>query len=442
MTLFNVTVTNNNMNTEWIKKLQTPIALVGLGKSGKAAYQLLLAVGFSEKVILTYDDKDASAGFSNGDLLASRNPKTLVVSPGFPLKTPWIEKLIQSGCFLTSEISLAASIITTEKIIGVTGSIGKSTVVSLIGEALLSDDPNTFIGGNLGTPFCQYALDLLKERKKANWIVLELSSYQLENCAGLKLLYSAITYLSPNHLERYDSLEEYYNTKIKIISLTSKKCVLNSTSEDILKMFAGETHSILFTNSSKVPKLLLDHVNLIGKHNKDNFAVAYEIIKLCGLTNENAGILAMQKYKGLSHRLENVGTRNGVTYINDSKATAIDSVLVATYGCLENLSTNNLLYLLLGGKDKNLPWEDLAILKTDARIRFVFFGQCGKEISYRADLGGPYFTKLGKAVEYCKKTAVINDVVLLSPGGTSLDEFKNFEERGDYFRKLINQQND
>lgn len=428
------------MNTQWIKKLQTPIALVGLGKSGKAAGQLLLSVGFSNKDILTYDDKDSTAQFKNSNELLSKNPKTVIVSPGFPLQTPWLQKLVSSGCHLTSEISLAASMITSEQIIGVTGSVGKSTVVSLIGQAFHADDPNAFVGGNLGTPFCQYALNLLQGKEKARWIALELSSYQLENCQGLKLSNSAITYLSANHLERYGSLDEYYQTKIKIAKLTQGKCVLNSRSQDILKNLPKDNNRFIFTNSDNLPLNLLKDISLIGPHNKDNFAVAYEIIRLCGLSD--AATKAMEKYTGLPHRLETVGVFNKVIYINDSKATAIDSVQVATSGCLEKLSQTNHLYLLLGGKDKNLPWENLATLKIESRIRFVFFGECGKEISYQADLGGPYFEKLGLAVEYCKLHARPNDIVLLSPGGTSLDEFKNFEERGNYFRKLVSPQND
>ena len=280
MTLINVTAINNTMNTEWIKKLKTPIALVGLGKSGKAAYRLLKFVGFSENEIFTFDEKDSAAEFSEPEKLIEHKPKTVVVSPGFPLKTPWLVKLVNSGCFLTSEISLAASLISTESIIGVTGSIGKSTVVSLIGEAMLVDDPSAFVGGNLGIPFCQYAFEILSGRKKAKWIVLELSSYQLENCAGLKLLHSVITYLSPNHLERYNSLDEYYQTKIKIISMTSGKCILNSKSEDINKYISNNKDHLVFTNSEQIPADLKKTIYLIGRHNKDNFSLALEIAKV------------------------------------------------------------------------------------------------------------------------------------------------------------------
>jgi UDP-N-acetylmuramoylalanine--D-glutamate ligase len=145
----------------------------------------------------------------------------------------------------------------------------------------------------------------------------------------------------------------------------------------------------------------------------------------------------MTQYKGLAHRLEHVATLNGVTYINDSKATAMDSVLVASKGCLEGISGESKLLLLLGGKDKNLPWEQLSVLSSNEAVTPVFFGQCGQLAKAKSELTGEYFEHLGSAVHYAMKRAKSGDVVLLSPGGTSLDEFKNFEERGDFFKTLV-----
>lgn len=422
------------MNTEWVKKLRTPIALVGLGKSGKSAYNFLIKMGFSDKDLITYDDKDSSALFTKSELLIEKSPNTLVISPGYPLKKEWIKQLANSGAFITSEISLASSVLTTEKVVGVTGSIGKSTVTSLIGEAFKVADPNAFVGGNLGIPFCEYAIKILTGGNKAKWIALELSSYQLENCKLLKLEHSAITYLSPNHLERYSTLEEYYQTKLGILEITQGKCVINGTSLDTVKLTKQFADKIVQAHATH------DQINLIGPHNRDNYAVALELTKLCKL--QDPSIQAMKKYAGLSHRLEKVGTFKGITYINDSKATATDSVQVAVKGCLESLPKHNCLYLLLGGRDKKLPWEELATLKIDSRLRFVFFGECGKEISYQADLAGPYFLTLKEATQHCKLHARAGDTVLLSPGGTSLDEFKNFEERGNFFKQLVSLQND
>lgn len=424
----------NNLN--WSKNLKTPIAIIGLGKSGRSAYNFLLNLGYSKENLVTYDQTDSNAQFNNFNDLVKKNPQTLVVSPGVALSTDWINTLVANGAELTSEISLATSVLTTEKIIGITGSVGKSTVTSILGKGALIMDEHAFVGGNLGTPFCDYALKIISGEKKANWIILELSSYQLENCNNLQLHGSAVTFLSSNHLERYKDLEEYYKTKMKITEITKDFCVFNKSSKDAVvysqfsKCPAVLTHAIDFFN-----KELLSEVKLIGSHNKDNFSIAAEVAHLCEWSQQS--FIAMAEFKGLSHRLEYVANIKGVQFINDSKATSMDSVIVASTACLENLNTQNILYVLIGGKDKNLPWEELQIFKSNKNIKCVFFGACGIIAKTKSQLEGDYFTMLGNAIEYCQKKSTQGDIILLSPGGTSLDEFKNFEERGDYFKRLV-----
>lgn len=424
------------MNISWVQNLKKPIAIVGLGKSGKSALAFLKKIGFNDSDLITFDEKDSSAQIHKFTDLIKSNPNTLVVSPGVPLKTPALQKMIEDGAFLTSEIALAASVLTTEKLIGITGSVGKSTVTSLLGEAAQVADENAFIGGNLGLPFCEYATALLNNRKKAQWIVLELSSYQLENMGSLQLEYSAITYLSPNHLERYKNLQEYYETKMKITNITKDVCVFNQRSTDAVEYSKKSVCQSVLTDAEHFQdKNLLRHISLIGAHNKDNFAVAAELVQLCGWAYES--VKAMATYRGLQHRLEFVAEVKGVKYVNDSKATAMDSVLVAVQGCLERVAPNRKLFLLLGGKDKNLPWHELAILHQHNNIICIFFGACGQLAQSKAKLEGPYFESLGSAIEFCQAQAITGDTVLLSPGGTSLDQFKNFEERGDFFKRLV-----
>lgn len=424
------------MNISWVKNLPKPVAIIGLGKSGLAALEFLKTIGFTESDLVTYDAKDPSAQVSQHHALTALKPKTIVVSPGVPLQSDWIQKLITEGAFLTSEIALAASVLTTEKVIGVTGSVGKSTVTSLLGEGAQTIDPYCFVGGNLGLPFCEYATRILRDGPKAEWVVLELSSYQLENFGPLKLDYSAITFLSANHLERYKNLEEYYKTKMKITEITKDVCVFNQNSSDAVEYSKKSSCQVLLTDRQHFSdKQLLSEVALIGAHNKDNFCVAAEIAKLCGWSYQS--FKAMAQYRGLRHRLEFVAEVRGVKYVNDSKATAMDSVLVAVKGCLEKVAPNRKLYLLLGGKDKNLPWEKLNTLEQDNNISFVFFGLCGSLAQSKSKLSGPCYDSLGSAIEYCQSQATSGDTVLLSPGGTSLDQFKNFEERGDFFKRLV-----
>lgn len=424
------------MSQTSLKNLKTPIAIVGLGKSGNSALNLLKAAGFSDSDLLTYDDKDPAAQFCQAADIIAKNPQTLVVSPGVPLVTAWIQNLLKGGAHLTSEISLTAGLLTTEKVIGITGSVGKSTVTSILGVGAVADDENSFVGGNLGTPFCQYGLSLLAGKTPAKWVILELSSYQLENCKGLDLDYSAITFLSPNHLERYENLEQYYHTKLKITAITKSLCVINQSSTDAVQFSKMSSCPVKLVNAkNNLSDEQVEKIALIGQHNHDNFAVAQELGKAAGF--KATSLEHMYQFKGLAHRLENIGVVNGVTYVNDSKATAMDSVLVATEGCLEKVSEKNALHLLLGGKDKNLPWEQLTILKDEKRIQFVFFGACGDLAKEKSKLTGPSFKSLNAALDYVLTVEKPGDIVLLSPGGTSLDEFKNFEDRGHFFTKKV-----
>ncbi len=422
--------------SNWIKNLPTPIAIIGLGKSGLSALGLLKATGIKDSDVLTFDHIDSSAQWSNPSDLMAANPRTLVVSPGVSLSSDWLQLLIKTGVVLTSEISLATAFLTTEKIIGVTGSVGKSTVVSLLGAGAKAQDPNFFMGGNLGTPFCDYALRLVKNGPVAKWVILELSSYQLENCSHLKLDFSAITFLSANHLERYPDLLSYYKTKLAITALTKYNCIINSSSADAVKYSSLATCPIQFVNAnSSLSQDKREEIALIGRHNHDNFAVAKVLALAAGWSAK--AIQEMAAFPGLSHRLEDVGTYHGIRFVNDSKATALDSVRVAVDGCLEKISAPHFLFLLIGGKDKNLPWADLAFFKNNPRLQVVFFGSCGALAKNQSGLSGLVFESLGGAIEHCLTTARAEDTVLLSPGGTSLDEFKNFEERGNYFKAKV-----
>ncbi len=424
------------VNTAWIKNLKTPIAVIGLGKSGKSAVALLQAVGFSDSDIFTYDDKDPTAQISDPENLILKNPKTVVVSPGVPLSLVWIQKLIKQGSFLTSEVSLAASVISTENLIGVTGSVGKSTVVSILAAGAKYVDPHCFIGGNLGVPFCDYALHILNGNPRATWIVLELSSYQLENCKGLSLKFSAVTFLSENHLERYATVDSYYKTKLVITTITENLCVFNQNSRDCLAY--SEYSKCAYYLASGAKDLLppeREKIQLVGIHNQDNFAIARKMAQLSEWPL--AALEKMYQFSGLSHRLETIGTFKGVLFINDSKATALDSVLVAVKACLEKVVKPGNLHLLLGGKDKNLPWHQLSVLANDSRIKFNFFGACGGDAQAKSHLHGLVHPTLKVALSQCLHSAQVGDTVLLSPGGTSLDEFNNFEHRGEFFRNTV-----
>lgn len=426
---------------EFIKNLKTPIAIVGMGKSGEAARRLLLLAGYAPESILTFDGKLESAHFRDPQaLMAQGAPRTLVVSPGVPLASPWIQQAQQNGVTITSELSLACATLENEKLIGVTGSVGKSTTVSILGAGLQAFSKTGFVGGNLGTPFADYAADVLEEKRpRADWVILELSSYQLENCDGLNLDYSAITYFTSNHLERYDDLEHYYQTKWKILSLTKNALLLNHEGGDLVEYFRRNGSSpqvqVISRKDLSLVNLHLEKAELIGQHNQDNLALASSLALAAGWPT--SAIEGMKSFKGLAHRLESVGTFKGVRFINDSKATAMDSVLIAATAAHDTLQRAGKLWLMLGGRDKNLPWQDLKSLESLQNTEFVFFGECRQVAQNKSTLPGKSCASMQEAMEFILSQAKPADTVLLSPGGTSLDAFKSFEDRGNVFKELV-----
>lgn len=419
-------------------KIAVPIAIVGMGITGEATLRLLQVLGYSRQDILTFD-RAAGADVQDPELLLQKNIRTMIVSPGVPLATDWIQKFRHDGGYLLSELSIAFAHLQDEKIIAVTGSLGKSTTTSMIGEGALTVDPHAFIGGNLGTPLAVYVADVLEnKRPRAQYVVLELSSYQLENFPNLKSEVSVFTFLSPNHLERYPNLQSYYLTKLQLIEMTTGLVIANKKGGD-LSAKISDTGSIPIVWTDQTDDLLksaaFSVVNTVGAHNRDNLSLAAHVGKY--FQWPDSALKAMAEFHGLGHRLESCGRRRETLFINDSKATTMDSVLQAVHSVLPEVGDEAKLHLMVGGKDKNLPWENLQILNNIQKLSPLFFGECGEMARTKSGLRGPYYKTLKLALEALPASIRANDVVLLSPGGTSLDEFKNFEERGNYFKNFV-----
>lgn len=426
--------------TNFILGLPKPIAIVGMGLSGESAYRLLLAAGIDRQTIYTYDAK-SPADFQNHLDLIAKNPKTLVVSPGVPLKSSWIQDLVKSGCFLTSEISLGASIFTTEKVVGITGSLGKSTTTAILGEIFKSVSPHSFAGGNLGFPLCDYAHGVLLGAPRAPYIALELSSYQLENSDLLKVDHSILTYLSPNHLERYDGLKHYYETKLNLLKMCTGVNIVNAHGGDAESFVKNSGLPFVLTSKDDAfvrKSLSVEQSKLLGDHNLDNLALA--VRAAIALSIDPIHFAAALKFCGLPHRLEFVGTVHQIHFVNDSKATALDSVLTAVESVLQRLDTKAKVFLLIGGRDKNLPWSTIQFLSQKSNVIPLLFGECREKIG-SVFPQAPQFPHLKEAIDHAIYSATANDFVLLSPGGTSMDEFKNFEERGRFFVNHIKLRN-
>jgi len=428
-----------------VPTLASPVVLVGLGISNVSVRRLLEHVGTPSSEILSFDDKGSDGAISSPDELVRRGVRTLVVSPGYPLSKPWIADMRKRGVAVTSEIDYAARFLENEKVVAITGSLGKSTTTSLIGEGLRASGRPYFFGGNLGFPLADYVLGCLKgDRARADFVALELSSFQLECAENLPMYLSVISYFCSNHLERYDSLEHYYDTKRIVLDRVQERCFTNAASPELHGYL--ERRGLLKNpkvTEVKTPQSLLsradfDHKALVGEHNCENIAVAAEVLNALGIWTP-AVKQALLAFPGLAHRMERVEIGAGKPlFINDSKATALESVLTAIHSVLEDPAfkkvSNRKLVCLVGGRDKKHPWEKLQELQSKAAsLEMVFFGECADDAFRRSGLAGTSYKTLRAALEACRSHVSDESWVLLSPGGTSLDEFKNFEDRGRKF---------
>ncbi len=429
------------MTSAFFSDLPLPCAIVGMGVTGTAVKKLLEAAGVSNKSILTFDHNSVEAQFhSSAELLTQGQPKSLIVSPGVPLQSSWIMEAKKTGIFITSELSLASRLLTTESLIAITGSVGKSTTTCLLNAVLEQFCSSFFVGGNLGTPLAIYAMEVLqKKRPRAERVVLELSSYQLENFPELNADHSILTYLTANHLERYNSKHDYFETKWVIEKQTQKSLILNSNGGELQSWLQKREPRLPWIWTNRQDPLMAQHsltqCELLGSHNLDNIAMAAQLIDQAGWPE--AAFEGLKKFPGLPHRVENLGVHGGVRYINDSKATTMESVKIAVQSVLESLNHHQkTLHLLLGGRDKNLPWEELSTMRMNPYIQTYFFGECREKAKYLSQLGGSMSVTMLEALKLAQKKAQWGDAILLSPGGTSLDEFKNFEHRGEIFRSF------
>lgn len=425
-------------------QLPTPIAIIGMGKSGTAVTKLLLQNPYLPSMIVTFDSSVTETPFthlphetSSTSLFQKHRPRTLVVSPGIPLSLDWICEFERSGGLVTSELEISLDRLHYEKVVAITGSIGKSTSISLLDVALKAFDPDHFTGGNLGVPLAEYCADRVSGRRPAQIVALEISSFQLERSRNLSAVCSAITSLVPNHLERYESLAAYYETKWALVDHTTGSCFLNHNSPDLRQLAAEKKSSKVqwVSPSSDVISMYgLQHNQLIGRHNLENLAIAASLARELGISTR--AILSMASFRGLPHRLENLGLRMGVQFVNDSKATTIESVAQALQSCLAEFPGKKI-HLLIGGRDKNLPWENLRPHLNSQFVSVVGFGEIGPKLKNFWDFEVGIFPSLFSAMQSLRQITTSGEVVLLSPGGTSQDEFGNFEERGTFFKTKV-----
>jgi UDP-N-acetylmuramoylalanine--D-glutamate ligase len=398
----------------------------------------------------------------------------LCLSGGVPLTLPIVREAMKRGIPLTNDTQIFMEVVPC-KTIGITGSAGKTTTTTLVGDMAkrntqnakrntqhakrnTQNAKNVFVGGNIGDPLLNYVDDM----KPGDLAILEISSFQLEQMT-ISPNIAAILNITPNHLDRHGTMEAYTAAKARILQFQSgndtavlgrddagawnlrskvKGRLLTFSLCDLDEGLDGAyLHDGLLNlrdGNAYLPLLMREKIRLRGDHNVSNVLAAFAIGHAAGFTLD-AMLEAVEEFRGVAHRLEFVRELRGVRWYNDSIATAPERSMAAIR------SFDEPIVLLLGGRDKDLPWDGLAALVHERVDRVVLFGEAAEKINFalRSSKVGERSVDIHRAKnlkEAIVKAAQIareGDIVLLSPGGTSFDEFRDFEERGATFRKWV-----
>lgn len=382
----------------------------------------------------------------------------LCLSGGVPLTLPIVAEAIKRGIPLSNDSQIFMEVVPC-KTIGITGSAGKTTTTTLVGNmAKLAKGDRAFVGGNIGDPLINYVDEMTAE----DIAILELSSFQLDQMT-ISPNIAAILNITPNHLDRHGTMEAYASAKARILDFQSasdtailgrddkgawslrdrvKGKLMTFSLQDLEDGLNGTYYHhdgllSLRDGFAYVPLMLREKVQLRGDHNVANVLAAFAIGHAAGFTLD-AMLEAVEDFRGVSHRLELVRELRGVRWYNDAIATAPERAAAAVHAFDEPI------VLMLGGRDKNLPWGDLAKLILERVDHVVVFGEAGemiqKTVNAVAGEGSVDIRRaqtLKEAVTLAAEVASPGDVVLLSPGCTSFDEFKDFAERGESFRKWV-----
>ena len=442
------------------------VLVVGLGKSGLAAALFLRRRGAQ----VTVSDvrsaealaRDIPALLEEGimvetgghGLLTFRRQDLIVVSPGVPLDTPELVQVRNFGLPVIGELELAARFLK-GRLMAITGSNGKTTTTSLLGEILEAAGLPTLVGGNIGVP----VVALIDESTENSWSVLEVSSFQLETTDQFHPDIAVILNITPDHLDRHGTFENYALAKERIFAAqtTADSLVLNA---DNVRASAAAARSAApvywFSLERRVPQgawvedgfvvfraakgtaeervISLNSIPLKGEHNVENVLAAVCAARLAGAPAESIR-MAVEKFKAVEHRLEYVATLNGVEFYNDSKATNVDATAKAIAAFPAGI------HLILGGKDKNSDYTQLSQLLRE-RVRAVYtIGSAAAKIESHLRGVVPLHSceTLQKAVQAAASAAHPGEVVLLAPACSSFDQFESYEHRGRVFKEIVNE---
>ncbi|WP_066717882.1 UDP-N-acetylmuramoyl-L-alanine--D-glutamate ligase [Clostridium sp. Marseille-P299] len=441
------------------------ILVVGTGISGISAVNLLI----SERAnIILYDSKEGQGEAAlreklpkefNGQIILGELPKEVmktielvVLSPGVPTDLDYINELRENGVPIWGEIELGYQF-SKGKIVAITGTNGKTTTTTLVGEIMKTYFEDVFVVGNIGIPYTS----MVKKTTKDSVTVAEMSSFQLETIHNFVPNVSAILNITPDHLDRHHTMEAYINAKANIMMNQGENetCVLNYEDKELRKIGELAKANILwFSSQRKLEKgiyLLNDNIiykndnsettvcnihdlKIFGRHNYENVMAAVGMSIAMGIPMSFI-YKALVEFKGVEHRIEYVATKQGVQYYNDSKGTNPDASIQA----VKAMRTKTL--LIGGGYDKDSEYDEW-IRAFDGKVKYlVLMGQTKEKIANTARKLGFHdiimVESMKEAVEFCAIHANAGESVLLSPCCASWGMFKNYEERGNMFKEYV-----
>lgn len=425
------------------------IVIIGLGLTGLSCVDFFMTQGIVPRVMDTRNTPPGLDKLSNavechfGGLNQSwlSEADVIIASPGLALSTPALVEAADAGAEIIGDIELFCRA-AQAPIVAVTGSNGKSTVTAWVGEMAKAAGWHVGVGGNIGLP----ALSLLKEDYQL--YVLELSSFQLETTFSLHAAAATILNVTEDHMDRYPlGLQQYRAAKLRIYQ-NAAVCVVNADDALTMPIQGADKRCISFgadvgdyhlscqqgetwlrAQGEKV--LDVSEMALSGRHNYINALAALALADAMDIPRSSS-VMALTDFTGLAHRFQTVWEHNGVRWINDSKATNVGS----TEAALNGLEVSGTLHLLLGGEGKSADFSPLVCYLQRDNVRVYCFGKDGDELAALRPEIAERTDTMDQAMRLIARRIGKGDIVLLSPACASLDQFENFEQRGNEFSRL------
>jgi UDP-N-acetylmuramoylalanine--D-glutamate ligase len=441
------------------------VLVIGAARSGIASARFLTARGatvalndrkpLNEWSQAALDLKTESVGLIEGDppswLLDQID--LVVLSPGVPTKAIPIRYAERRGVEVIGEIELASRFLR-GRTVAITGTNGKTTTTTLIGQMLKDGGLHVQVGGNIGTAL----ISMVESSREDGWNVVELSSFQLETIVEFHPTVAAVLNVTPNHMDRYESVMDYAAAKHRIFTnqTAGDVAILNADDEIVSSWVSGlRAHVVQFSVQRELGEGLLlrgrdlvsktadgervvmtrDDLRLRGTHNVENVLAAVAAGLACGVAPESLRETVRSFYP-VEHRLEEVAEINGVRFFNDSKATSVDATMKALEAFADDPGK---VVLILGGLGKEAPYAPLASLVKERVRKMILIGEDAPKIESELGSIAPfdYAVSMGDAVQRGFNAAQSGDTVLLAPACASFDMFESFEHRGRVFKEAV-----